>query len=258
MTYNGYLAAYIEMLMTRLFCHKWESIIIVMKIIIYAICHPETKAIRYIGKTNNIKRRISQYLTKESHNAIGRFIYFLKQQNKKPFFQILEECDESIWKEREVFYINKYKKNILLNSYKGIFSETPPKKETLKKEEFTNLLIEAEFFRTETKILINEFYEFNLIAKLSNGQNYLIYDSRYNSTNNGYYHIYMKKDENMPFPTNYTGNSLEYIKKSASPILRYPIPKKHKIYKLNHLELPLFKGMIECWYHSGCIKINID
>ena len=81
-----------------------------MKIYIYALKHPETKEVRYIGKSINPDVRYKYHL----YNA-GKFkrhsslwIKSLLDINLLPEIEIIEECDETNWEEREQYHIKQY------------------------------------------------------------------------------------------------------------------------------------------------------
>ena len=80
------------------------------KIQIYILIDPITKIVRYVGKSVNAKRRYNQHLYDKRHdNYSSRWIRKLQKQNLKPFLEIIEECDESVWQERERYWISYYK-----------------------------------------------------------------------------------------------------------------------------------------------------
>lgn len=89
---------------------------------IYALKCPREKRIRYIGKTNNIERRLYQHIWKAKKEGRKEHLYAwiksLLNENKKPEVIILEDNlnpKEAI--EREIFWISQYKN--LLNMDRG-------------------------------------------------------------------------------------------------------------------------------------------
>lgn len=65
----------------------------------------------YIGKTNNLKRRIKEYRNKTSHelNHSSKYeiMIAIKKYGFKNFaFDILEECSEELLNEREIYWID--------------------------------------------------------------------------------------------------------------------------------------------------------
>jgi len=100
---------------------------------IYKLIDPTTNEIRYVGQTNNIKRRYKNHISSslnensDSYNTYkARWIRKLLKNNIKPIILIIEEClslEES--NNREAFFIKKltddgYK---LTNSYVGDVTE---------------------------------------------------------------------------------------------------------------------------------------
>jgi hypothetical protein len=94
---------------------------------IYKLIDPMTNEIRYIGQTDNIKRRYNDHISSsfnensDSYDTYkARWIRKLKSNNLLPFIEILEECDNLEQSNiRERYYIDKltiegYK---LTNSY---------------------------------------------------------------------------------------------------------------------------------------------
>jgi hypothetical protein len=83
-----------------------------MKTYIYTLSHPETKEIRYIGKTININRRFNYHCSKfeNSKHKTHKSFWILSILNKglKPIMQIIDETEED-WQKLETYYIEKYK-----------------------------------------------------------------------------------------------------------------------------------------------------
>ena len=82
-----------------------------MKVFIYALKDPRLEKlgeVRYIGKTNNPKRRIWEHIRHSSSNIYkNRWIKTLTKIGLKPVMEILEEVDENNWQEKEKFFIKK-------------------------------------------------------------------------------------------------------------------------------------------------------
>lgn len=81
---------------------------------IYGLVHPDTHEIKYIGRSKTPEKRY------KFHCAIGKNAYEacypktiwidgLRDQGKKPYLVIIEECTTDNWKEREVFWIWTYR-----------------------------------------------------------------------------------------------------------------------------------------------------
>lgn len=94
---------------------------------IYKLIDPITNEIRYIGQTDNIKRRYNDHISSsfnensDCYNTYkARWIRKLKSKDLSPFIEIIEECDNlELSNIREKYYIEKltnegYK---LTNSY---------------------------------------------------------------------------------------------------------------------------------------------
>lgn len=70
--------------------------------------------IRYIGKTTNIKRRLSAHIS-EAKKAKGKrhvlnWISNLLSKGELPIITVIEVCNESNWQEREQYWIDYYRK----------------------------------------------------------------------------------------------------------------------------------------------------
>lgn len=91
-----------------------------MNTFIYALVDPDTKEVRYVGKTNDLKNRMWEHhqlsrLKSQTHK--NNWIKKLLSEGKRAELLILEECDESNWQERECFHMSQY--DNLTNSVKG-------------------------------------------------------------------------------------------------------------------------------------------
>lgn len=80
-----------------------------MTIYIYSLNDPDTDEIKYVGKTNDPKRRIAEHLIDRTKSYKNSWIKGLLQKNKNPNLKIIEECFESNWEERERYWIKYYK-----------------------------------------------------------------------------------------------------------------------------------------------------
>lgn len=84
-----------------------------MKTYIYILICPLTKQVRYVGKSNDPKRRLKDHMI-DFRNRQGEFakttwLLDLYTQNLKPDMEIAEEVDMSEWKEKEKYWIDYYK-----------------------------------------------------------------------------------------------------------------------------------------------------
>jgi len=85
-----------------------------MKIYIYILSHPITNEIKYVGKTNSIKRRLQGHIDyarnpKKKRRYVSYWILKLLKEDLRPILTVLEECDDTNWIERERYWINFYK-----------------------------------------------------------------------------------------------------------------------------------------------------
>lgn len=89
---------------------------------IYSLNDPDTLEIKYVGKTvQKLEKRLSGHITKAKYNRTTHcscWIYNLLIKNKRPKIQLIEECLENIWIEREQYWI-KYYKDIIYNHSVG-------------------------------------------------------------------------------------------------------------------------------------------
>jgi len=92
-----------------------------MKTFIYALAHPVTKEIRYIGKSNYPKRRLQEHHCEyryKGNTHKKNWIKSLLKEGLRAELVILEECEKSNWQEREKYWISVYKER-LTNSNEG-------------------------------------------------------------------------------------------------------------------------------------------
>lgn len=79
-------------------------------IYIYALCHPESNEIRYIGKTNSLVNRMIQHKY-TAYNKKGHFNKWKKKlydSGLKPLCIVLEEVNKQDWEEAETFWISYF------------------------------------------------------------------------------------------------------------------------------------------------------
>jgi len=87
-----------------------------MKVYIYSLNDPDSLSVRYIGKTMNLKKRLSSHIN-EAKRCKGRryvlnWIKSLLDINKKPIINIIEECTQDNWEEKERYWVDHYRKII--------------------------------------------------------------------------------------------------------------------------------------------------
>ncbi len=95
-----------------------------MKSFIYKLIDPRDNQIRYIGKTNqsSINRRLTGHIRSSiirNRTKKEKWINSLIKMELKPIIQVIEECDHSIWEQREIYWIDFYKNENLTNLTEG-------------------------------------------------------------------------------------------------------------------------------------------
>ena len=78
---------------------------------IYCLKCPDSLNIRYIGVTSQtLSSRFSQHMWdskfKNTHKA--KWIFSLLEQHKKPIIELIEEVDEDLWEDKEIYWIHYY------------------------------------------------------------------------------------------------------------------------------------------------------
>lgn len=82
------------------------------KKIIYTLSDPNTGIVRYIGKTNNIEKRLSRHLSNNHLSNSTRknnWIISLLRKNQLPIIEVLDEVDSTDIDFYEIFYISLFK-----------------------------------------------------------------------------------------------------------------------------------------------------
>lgn len=79
---------------------------------IYALTDPRTNEVRYIGKAVDVGRRLRRHLKdardgRADHKS--RWIASLLREDLIPLVLVLDECDDTIWKVRECYWIAHYR-----------------------------------------------------------------------------------------------------------------------------------------------------
>lgn len=83
------------------------------KVKIYALKHPDTLEVRYVGKTvRSLSRRLGNHIDnakRSKHNKhLSNWILKILALGKRPVIELIEEIDYSIWQEREKYWIRQY------------------------------------------------------------------------------------------------------------------------------------------------------
>ena len=78
---------------------------------IYGLKDPRDSKIKYIGKTVDIDRRIKEHnqIHRNKKSKKNSWITHLIRNGMQPIMEVLEECEESRWIEREKYWIRYYK-----------------------------------------------------------------------------------------------------------------------------------------------------
>lgn len=80
---------------------------------IYTLKDPETNQIKYVGKTNNLSKRfnrhISEYNLINENTLKSKWISALKTKGLLPIIEILDECNDDIVDDIEIYWISQMK-----------------------------------------------------------------------------------------------------------------------------------------------------
>jgi group I intron endonuclease len=90
---------------------------------IYILYDPRTNNVRYVGETYrspNVRLREHCRQQKEKHYR-ARWLNLLRSLHLKPIMEVIEECTDETWAEREIYWISWYRQNgyDLVNEDKG-------------------------------------------------------------------------------------------------------------------------------------------
>lgn len=89
------------------------------KTFIYALRHPKTHHVAYVGKSNYPELRYRQHIH-QGRPKVKAWVAALKKKGLDPELFILQECSIDIWKERERHWIALFRENLeLLNVTDG-------------------------------------------------------------------------------------------------------------------------------------------
>ena len=88
---------------------------------IYVLKHPDTLEVRYVGKTvRSLSRRLGNHIANakgNKHNKhLSNWILKIIAEGKKPIIELLEECEHSIWQEREKYWISQFDNLIFITN----------------------------------------------------------------------------------------------------------------------------------------------
>lgn len=77
---------------------------------IYKLIDPRDNLVKYIGKTvNSLNFRFYHHLRSTERTKKGSWIKSLLKLKKLPIIELIEECSEDMWEERERYWISFYK-----------------------------------------------------------------------------------------------------------------------------------------------------
>lgn len=76
---------------------------------IYTLSNPITEEVRYVGKTNNIKRRLSAHMYKYRNTHKDSWVQSLRINNIIPEICVIDEVSELEWEFWEKHYISLFK-----------------------------------------------------------------------------------------------------------------------------------------------------
>jgi hypothetical protein len=76
---------------------------------IYILRDPETNAIRYVGKADNLEKRLQRHLQKDVDSHRSRWVNSLKRRGLKPVIELVEEVPYDQWPERERYWIARFR-----------------------------------------------------------------------------------------------------------------------------------------------------
>lgn len=85
-----------------------------MKFFIYALSDPRSGAIRYVGKTDNLKRRLKSHMNNAGSTHVARWIQSLKKAGVSPVMKVLEtiyDPEELYWQQCERLWIKVLSEN---------------------------------------------------------------------------------------------------------------------------------------------------
>lgn len=77
---------------------------------IYVLRHPETKEIRYVGKTTmNLKYRLSRHIWDSNNRRTNHKTCWIYSLNKPPIIEAIDTCEDEDWQIIECMWIGLFK-----------------------------------------------------------------------------------------------------------------------------------------------------
>jgi len=74
---------------------------------IYVLIDPRSNQVRYVGKTDNLKKRYNHHLIYNGKSHKTSWIKNLKNENKKPIIEVIDEVPITEWKFWERYWISQ-------------------------------------------------------------------------------------------------------------------------------------------------------
>jgi hypothetical protein len=106
---------------------------------IYSLSDPRTKAVRYVGKSKNLKQRLKGHMGRQRTEGMRVWIADLKAARLKPTLEVIEHCSECDGDTREIFHITEFRRTgLLLNKGNGGNGVGKHSAETKKKISLSN------------------------------------------------------------------------------------------------------------------------
>lgn len=110
---------------------------------IYKLIDPNTNMVKYVGKTvASLAKRLCNHIDNAKNNKhnkhLSNWILKLLSENKKPIIELIEECNNETWIEKEKYWISFYSNlvNLTLGGDGALgFCHTP---ETIEKLRLVN------------------------------------------------------------------------------------------------------------------------
>jgi hypothetical protein len=92
-------------------CNSFVFIFILMKTYIYILIDPRDESVRYVGKSNNPKKRYPQHINeaKLKNNKKANWLKSLSSKSLLPELVIIDEVDRANWQFWEQHYISLFK-----------------------------------------------------------------------------------------------------------------------------------------------------
>lgn len=79
------------------------------KLYVYTLSDPLTNEVKYIGQTNNLKKRFTSHMNDRTISYKSNWIKSLKLKNLCPVIEILEECSKDDVDFLEIYWIEQFK-----------------------------------------------------------------------------------------------------------------------------------------------------